>query len=95
MGREELARAAKYRTTGNGRVGIQDQCVPPLVSLLLIEVDSESINGEKNSSHEKNINYICDNMLLGFDGVERYSGSSEKITRKIEGRFNTKWNWQL
>ena len=28
-------------------------------------------------------------MLLGFDGVERYSGeSSEKITRKIEGQEN-------
>ena len=91
MGREELARAAisiEQQEMGE-KVGIQDQCAAAFGGLLLIEADSESINPRKFISRKEYINYICDNMLLGFDGVERYSGeSSEKITRKIEGQEN-------
>ena len=54
-------------------MGIQDQCAAAFGGLLLIEADSESINPRKFISRKEYINYICDNMLLGFDGVERYS----------------------
>ena len=86
LGRSALANAAISieQNEMSEKVGFQDQCAAAFGGLVLIESDKESIRPRKFISRPEYVDYICSNMLLGFDGIERFSGdTSLKITQKI------------
>jgi len=89
LGRTALANAAikiEQKEMGE-QVGFQDQCAAAFGGLIFIEADSQSIRPRKFVSKQDYIDYICSNLLLGFDGVERLSGtSSAKISKNILDR---------
>jgi len=86
LGRSDLASAAINieRNEMLEKVGFQDQCAAAFGGLVLIEADQESIRPRKFISSSEYVRYICTNLLLGFDGIERFSGdASDKISKKI------------
>ena len=76
------------------KVGFQDQCAAAFGGLVIIEAKGDSITPRKFIVSNDYIDYICSNLLLGFDGVERYSSkSSAIITKNIRSDlFNSQMN---
>ena len=86
LGRTKLAEAAINieQKEMKEAVGIQDQCAAAFGGLVYIEADSQSIRPRKFVTRKDYADYICENTLLGFDGVERFSGdSSIKVKKSI------------
>ena len=86
MGRSALANASVLLEQGamGERVGFQDQCAAAFGGIVLIEANQQSINPRKFVTRPEYINYVTENLLMGFDGVERFSSvASEQVSRKI------------
>ncbi len=90
IGREALANAAinlEQNQMGE-MVGFQDQCAAAFGGLVIIEGDAEGIRPRKFISKKEYTEYICSSLLMGFDGIERFSNIA---SRKIDD-FITKKN---
>ena len=59
-------------------VGIQDQCASAFGGLILIEADKQSIRPRRFIINPDYLNYIQDNLLMGFDGISRSSQVAAK-----------------
>ena len=71
------------------RVGFQDQCAASFGGLVLIEANKQAITPRKFVSSPEYVDYIADNLLMGFDGVERFSTvASTKFSRSISDESN-------
>lgn len=87
IGRSALANASlKMEQDAMGEcVGFQDQCAAAFGGLVYIEANKQSIMPRKFVSRSEYIKYISDNLLMGFDGIERFSSvASSKISQSIE-----------
>jgi len=93
LGRSKLAlEAIRLEQDVMGeKVGFQDQCASAYGGIVLIEADSTSIRPRRFISRPEYIAYIESNILMGFNGVERYSSvASSKVSDNILN--NTKMN---
>ena len=91
MGRTHLANASieLEQNAMRERVGFQDQCAASFGGLVLIEADKQAIMPRRFVTRSEYVDYITDNLLMGFDGIERFSSvASTKISRSIEERDN-------
>ena len=98
MGRSALANASVFLEQGamGERVGFQDQCAAAFGGLVLIEANQQSINPRKFVTRSEYINYVTDNLLMGFDGVERFSSvASTQVSRKISDGTHEKILYEL
>ncbi|KGG00322.1 MULTISPECIES: hypothetical protein [Prochlorococcus] len=59
-------------------VGIQDQCASAFGGLILIEADKQSIRPRRFIINPDYLNYLQDNLLMGFDGISRNSQVAAK-----------------
>lgn len=87
MGRNQLAESSikLEQDVMNEKVGFQDQCAAAFGGLVLIEADKQGINPRRFVSRSEYIEYIQSNLLMGFDGIQRYSGiASHQISAAIE-----------
>lgn len=81
LGQSKLAQEAirlEQKMMGE-KVGCQDQCAAAFGGIVFVEADSTSIRPRRFISRSEYVNYIASNLLMGFDGVERFS--SEASTR--------------
>lgn len=86
LGRTALAEAAISIEQGEmgEKVGIQDQCAAAFGGLVLVEADADGIKPRKFISRPEYTSYICNSLLMGFDGNERFSShASSKTTRRL------------
>ena len=93
MGRSELAitSIALEQQILNEKVGFQDQCAAAFGGLVIIEANKQGINPRKFVSSQEYIKYIENNLLMGFDGVQRYSSvSSSQICKAIQDDLSNK-----
>ena len=60
-------------------VGIQDQCASAFGGLVIIEADKQNIRPRRFLVNPEYINYLEDNLIMGFDGISR---SSQKAAKK-------------
>lgn len=91
LGRTRLAMEAidLEQNVMNEKVGFQDQCASSFGGLVLIEADKQGIKPRKFISRSEYISYITSSLLLGFDGIDRFSGkASAEVTNFIENRNN-------
>ena len=91
MGRSALANASiKLEQQAMGeRVGFQDQCAAAFGGVVLIEADRQGIQPRRFVSRSEYIDYIADNLLMGFDGIERLSSvASSRISESITEEKN-------
>lgn len=91
MGRAALANASINLEQGAmaERVGFQDQCAAAFGGLVLIEADQQAIQPRKFVTSSEYVNYISDNLLMGFDGIERFSSvASTKVSKSISNPIN-------
>jgi len=98
IGREKLANAAIEieQKVINEKVGFQDQCAAAFGGFVIVEADKQSVRPRRYILRQEYIDYISQNLLLGFDGFERYSGkSSMKITQKISSGMHEELMRQL
>lgn len=75
FGREALANAAidiEQNQIGE-KVGFQDQCAASFGGMLIIEGDSNGIKPRKYISKKDYLEYITSSLIMGFDGIERFS----------------------
>ena len=79
MGRSALANASVLLEQGamGERVGFQDQCAAAFGGIVLIEANQQSINPRKFVTRPEYIDYVTENLLMGFDGVERFSSVAQ------------------
>ena len=92
LGRTRLAMEAinLEQNVMNEKVGFQDQCASSFGGLVLIEADKQGIKPRKFISSSEYINYITSSLLLGFDGIDRFSGiASAEVTNFIEKKDNS------
>ena len=61
-------------------VGIQDQCAAAYGGICLIKAYQDEIIPKKFICTSEYKKYIEENLLLGFNGFERFSGISSKKT---------------
>ena len=90
MGRNELAESSirLEQEVMKEKVGFQDQCAAAFGGLVLIEADRQGINPRKFVSRNEYIEYITGNLLMGFDGIQRYSGvASGQISSAIKNKL--------
>ena len=80
IGRTELALEAINfeQNVLNEVVGIQDQCASAFGGLILIEADKQSIRPRRFIVDPDYLNYLQDNLLMGFDGISRSSQVAAK-----------------
>ena len=92
MGRNDLADSSirLEQEVMKEKVGFQDQCAAAFGGLVLIEADRQGINPRKFVSRSEYIQYITSNLLMGFDGIQRYSAvASGQISSSIKnGTFS-------
>ncbi len=91
LGRTRLAMEAVEleQNVMNEKVGFQDQCASSFGGLVLIEADKQGIKPRKFISRSEYINYITSSLLLGFDGIDRFSSvASAEVTKFIEEKNN-------
>ena len=91
LGRTRLAKEAidLEQNFMNEKVGFQDQCASSFGGLVLIEADKQGIKPRKFISRSDYINYITSSLLLGFDGIDRFSGTAAaEVTSFIEKKNN-------
>lgn len=91
MGRTELAKAAIELEQGamNEKVGVQDQCAAAFGGIILIEADAHDIKPRRFVAAKEYVDYICENMLMGFNGQGRLSQEAAKeITHNISSTKN-------
>jgi len=91
MGRSALANASIKLEQGAmaERVGFQDQCAAAFGGFVLIEADKQAIQPRKFVTNPEYIKYITDNLLMGFDGKERFSSlASTKVVKSISSCMN-------
>ena len=87
LGRTRLAMEAVdiEQNVMNEKVGFQDQCASSFGGLVLIEADKQGIKPRKFISRPEYVKYITSSLLLGFDGIDRFSGvASAEVTKFIE-----------
>ena len=82
IGKHDLALAAIKLEQNEMKedVGIQDQCAAAYGGLCLIKAYQDEITAKKFICSTEYKKYIQENLLLGFNGLERYSGVSSKKT---------------
>ena len=75
LGRTKLAQAAiELEQNAMGEcVGFQDQCAAAYGGLVLVEADANSVRPRRFVSRSDYLKYVKSNLLMGFDGIERYS----------------------
>ncbi len=80
VGRTELALEAINieQNVINEIVGIQDQCASAFGGIVIIEADKQLIRPRRFIANPAYIEYIQDNLLMGFDGVSRSSQVAAK-----------------
>ena len=80
IGRTELALEAIdfEQNTLKEVVGIQDQCASAFGGLILIEADKQSIRPRRFIINPEYLNYLQENLLMGFDGISRNSQIAAK-----------------
>ena len=80
IGRTELALEAIdfEQNVLNEVVGIQDQCASAFGGLILIEADKQSIRPRRFIINPDYLDYMQDNLLMGFDGISRNSQVAAK-----------------
>ncbi len=61
-------------------VGIQDQCASAFGGLVLIDADKQGIRPRRFIINSRYLEYIQDNLIMGFDGKSRSSQISAKNT---------------
>lgn len=91
LGRTKLAMEAidLEQNVMNEKVGFQDQCASSFGGLVLIEADKQGIKPRKFISRSEYIKYITSSLLLGFDGIDRFSGvASAEVTNFIKKENN-------
>ena len=89
IGRTQLAlEAIKIEQNEMGEnVGIQDQCASAFGGFVMIEANKDELKPRTFIIDKEYRQYIRDNLIIGFDGIERYSGiASKKITEKIRSK---------
>ena len=86
LGRSVLAQEAirlEQQVMGE-KVGFQDQCAAAFGGIVFVEADSTSIRPRRFISREDYVNYIASSLLMGFDGVERFSSvASSRVSSSI------------
>ena len=86
LGRSKLAQEAislEQKAMGE-KVGFQDQCAAAFGGIVFIEADSTGIRPRRFVSRSEYINYITSNLLMGFDGIQRYSSiASSRFSSSI------------
>jgi D-glycero-alpha-D-manno-heptose-7-phosphate kinase len=86
LGRSKLAQEAirlEQKMMGE-KVGFQDQCAAAFGSIVFVEADSTSIRPRRFVSRTEYIKYIASNLLMGFDGVQRFSSvASSRVSNSI------------
>ena len=66
------------------KVGFQDQCAAALGGIVMTEANEFGINPRRFITTKEYIEYIENNLLMGFDGIDRSSQeSAKKITKTI------------
>lgn len=66
-------------------VGFQDQCAAAFGGLVLVEADKQGINPRRFVSRKEYVDYITESLIMGFDGVERFSGeASKRVTSSLK-----------
>ena len=91
MGRSALAIASikLEQCAMSERVGFQDQCAAAFGGFVLIEADQRTIQPRKFITRSEYISYISENLLMGFDGIERYSSiASMKVSESLSRSDN-------
>ena len=86
LGRSALANASVKLEQGAmaERVGFQDQCAAAFGGLVLIDADRQAVQPRKFVTRSDYVEYISQNLLMGFDGIQRYSSlASTKISQSI------------
>ena len=56
-------------------VGFQDQCASALGGVVLVKAGKEGVNPRRFIARKEYLDYICENLLLGFNGSPRFSGT--------------------
>jgi D-glycero-alpha-D-manno-heptose-7-phosphate kinase len=92
LGRTELALAAisLEQEFMNEAVGFQDQCAAAFGGFVLIDAGCEGIRPRAFTISKQYINYLESNLLLGFDGIDRFSGLASQKTK--EAIYSTKYD---
>ena len=91
LGRTKLAMEAidLEQNVMNEKVGFQDQCASSFGGLVLIEADKQGIKPRKFISRSEYVEYITSSLLLGFDGIDRFSSvASAEVTNFIKKKNN-------
>lgn len=91
LGRAALANASIKLEQGAmaERVGFQDQCAAAFGGFVMIDADKQGIKPRTFIARSEYTDYISDNLLMGFDGIERYSSvASSKISKSISNPTN-------
>jgi len=86
LGRSRLAQEAinLEQKIMREKVGFQDQCAAAYGGIVLVEADSTSIRPRSFISRSEYVKYIESNLIMGFDGIERYSTvASTKVSESI------------
>ena len=89
IGRTELALKAidLEQNIIKENVGFQDQCASAFGGLVLIDANKNSISPRPFITRKDYQDYFCECILMGFDGVQRYSGvAAQKTISKIQNR---------
>lgn len=91
MGRSNLANASVNleQDAMGERVGFQDQCAAAFGGIVLIEADKQLIMPRRFVTRSEYVTYITDNLLMGFDGIDRFSSvASSKVSNSILEKNN-------
>ena len=91
IGRTKLAKAAIdiEQNEMKEKVGFQDQCAASFGGLVIIEADKQGIKPRKFISKAEYIEYITSSLLMGFDGIERFSGVAATAIDKFINKSNS------
>jgi len=83
LGRTELALEAisLEQEVMNEAVGFQDQCAAAFGGFVLISAGADGIKPRSFTINKEYIRYLESHLLMGFDGIDRYSGVASKKTK--------------
>ncbi len=98
LGRSKLAEAAidLEQNYMKEKVGIQDQCAAAFGGLISIEADKEGIRPRRFIAKPEYLNYIQSSLLMGFDGIDRFSQkASSKFIKSIRQDTNQSLLYEL
>jgi len=98
MGRTQLAKQSinLEQNAMKEKVGFQDQCASAFGGIVLIDADLQAIQPRRFVSRPEYIVYITENLLMGFDGIERFSAvASKQFTSAIVNKKHESLLYEL